>query len=355
MSGTQDDKRILILGTGSIAHRHAEQLALNPGCRLVAAVDTNLERARAFAELHKIPNAYGDLAQAIAWGGFDAAVNSTPDAAHFATTLQLIEAGKHVFCEKPLALNHADAMTMTEAAERAGLINMVNFTYRNAAALQTARRMIDAGDIGAVKHVEASYLQSWLTARNWGDWRTDERWLWRLSSAHGSRGVLGDIGVHIFDFLLYGTGLHVAALHARLKTFDKAEGGVVGGYTLDVNDSVAATAEMSNGALAVVHMSRYGTGNSNDLNMAIYGEAGALRIWANHLDSRLEACLGADVETQTWKRLELSATPRNEQRYVLALLTGRNGEPDFRRAAEVQKLLDLCVRSDEQGRMLSTD
>lgn len=349
------EQRLLILGTGSIAHRHAEQFGAIPGCTLAAAVDTNLERARAFAALHRIPHAFGDLAEALAWGAFDAAVNSTPDAAHLPTTLQLIAARKAVFCEKPLALDFPDAMTMTEAAEAAGLINMVNFTYRNASAIQLARRMVQAGEIGPIRHIEASYLQSWLTARHWGDWRTDERWLWRLSSAHGSRGVLGDIGVHIFDFVLFGTGLHVRELQARLQIFDKAEGGAMGGYRLDVNDSVAATLEMSNGALAVVHMSRYGTGTLNDLNLALYGERGALRIWANHLDSRLQGCLGADLETQTWRGIACPPTPRNEQRFVHALLSGQNGEPDFRRAAEVQKLLDLCVASDAARRMLPAE
>lgn len=78
--------------------------------------------------------------------------------------MKLIAAGKHVFCEKPLALNGPDAFEMTEAAEQAGVVHMVNFTYRNAAALQMARTTIDDGTIGAVRHIEASYLQSWLTA-----------------------------------------------------------------------------------------------------------------------------------------------------------------------------------------------
>ena len=203
----------------------------------------NAERARDFAAAHAIPNAFGSLADAIAWGEFDAAVNSTPDPAHHPTTMELIAAGKPVFCEKPLALNHADAMQMTEAAEAAGLVNMVNLTYRNAAALQTARRMVEAGEIGEVRHVQASYLQSWLTGRHWGDWRTEERWLWRLSSRHGSKGVMGDIGVHILDFATFGAGLDIVGLSARMKTFDKADGGAIDVYTLDVNDSVAMTVE----------------------------------------------------------------------------------------------------------------
>lgn len=347
-------KRLLILGTGAIAHRHAERFSALPGIELVAAVDTNLERARGFAELHAIPNAYGDLDEALAADGFEAAVNSTPDAAHKPTTMKLVAAGKAVFCEKPLALNYEDALEMTEAAERAGLINMVNLTYRNAHALQRARRMIAAGEIGTVRHVEASYLQSWLTGRHWGDWRTDERWLWRLSSAHGSKGVLGDIGIHILDFLTFGTGLDVSALHARMRTFDKAEGGAVGAYRLDVNDSVAMTVELSNGALGVVHMTRFATGNLNDLNLAIYGDRGALRIWANERDSRLEGCLGADIDTAAWRPVDCPPTPRNEERFALALLSGVNGEADFRHAAQIQKLLDLCFVSDARGQMLPT-
>jgi predicted dehydrogenase len=349
------EKRILILGTGAIAHRHAETFSVLPGCRLVAACDINAERARTFAEMHRIPAAFADLDEAIGWNGFDAAVNATPDGAHMATTLKLIAAGKHVFCEKPLALNFDDASAMTTAAEAAGLVNMVNLTYRNAHALQMARRMVEAGEIGAIRHVSASYLQSWLTGAHWGDWRTDERWLWRLSSAHGSKGVLGDIGIHILDFLMFGTGLDITGLGARMKIFDKAEGGAIGAYTLDVNDSVAMTVEMSNGALGVVHMTRFATGKLNDLDLMIHGDRGALKIWSDHETSRLEACLGPDIETQTWKPVACPPTPKNADRFVIALLSGDNGEPDFRRAAKVQKLLDLCFVSHAEGRVLAVD
>jgi len=345
-------RRLLILGTGAIARHHAERFAAIPGCEIVAAVDANQERARDFAAAYGIANPFGNLADAIAWGGFDAAVNSTPDAVHKPTTMQLIAAGRPVFCEKPLALNADDAMAMTEAAEAAGLINMVNLTYRNAAAIQTARRMVEAGEIGEVRHVQASYLQSWLTGRHWGDWRTEERWLWRLSSQHGSKGVLGDIGVHILDFVTFGTGLDITALSARMKVFDKAEGGVIDVYTLDVNDSVAMTVEFQNGALGVVHMSRFATGKSNDLDLLIHGDRGALRIWADSNGSTLDTCLGPDIDTQTWTPYDLPPTPRNEERFVIALLSGINGEPDFRHATKVQKLLDLAFVSDAEGRML---
>ncbi|KQT83077.1 Gfo/Idh/MocA family oxidoreductase [Aurantimonas sp. Leaf443] len=346
------EHRILILGTGGIAPRHAEHFASIPTCKVVAAVDMNVERARLFAAEHAIPNVFSSLDEALAWNGFDAAVNATPDAVHKATTMQLLSAGKPVFCEKPLAVNHPDALAMTRAAEESGLVNMVNLTYRNAHALQMARRMVDEGRIGTIRHVDANYLQSWLTGKHWGDWRTEDRWLWRLSSAHGSTGVLGDIGIHILDFVTFGCGQGIAALQARMKTFDKAEGGAIGAYRFDVNDSVAMTVEMENGALGVVHMSRYATGNLNDLHLTIYGETGALRIWANQLTSTLDVCLGADVDTATWKRVECPVTPRNEHRFAMALMTGENGQPDFRHAAEIQKLLDLCIVSDREGRRM---
>ncbi len=349
MSG---EKRLLILGTGSIARSHAERFGAMPGCQLVAAVDSNAARATDFATAFQIPVAFGSLQEAIAWGEFDAAVNSTPDGVHKATTLELIAAGKPVFCEKPLALNYSDAQEMVAAAEEAKLVNMVNLTYRNAAAIQLARSMVAAGEIGEVRHVQASYLQSWLTGRHWGDWRTDERWLWRLSSAHGSKGVLGDIGVHILDFVTFGTGLDIVALNARMRTFDKAEGGVIDVYKLDVNDSVAMTAEFSNGALGVIHMSRYATGKANDLDLMIHGEKGALKVWSNTNESSLEVCLGPDIETQTWTPVDCPPTPRNETRFLIALLSGVNGDPDFRHAAGVQKLLDLAFVSDAEGRML---
>ena len=94
-----------------------------------------------------------------------------------------------------------------------------------------------------------------------------------------------------------------------MKTFDKADGGAIDVYTLDVNDSVAMTVEFSNGALGVVHMSRFATGKLNDLDLLIHGDKGALKIWANHLDSTLETCLGPDIDTQTWTPYALPAHP----------------------------------------------
>ena len=101
--------RLLILGTGGMAKTHAEQFAAIPGVSLVAGVDTRPEQLAAFQATHGIPQGFQSVHDALAWGAFDAVTNVTPDAAHHATTLPFLAAGKHVLCEKPLATNAPDA------------------------------------------------------------------------------------------------------------------------------------------------------------------------------------------------------------------------------------------------------
>ncbi|MGO4436561.1 Gfo/Idh/MocA family protein [Rhizobium sp. RAF56] len=342
--------RLIIVGTGGMAKNQAEHFTRIEGVELVGAVDTDPARLAAFADQFNIEQRFASLDAAIAWGKFDAATNVTPDRAHHPTTLPLLAAGKHVFCEKPLAENYDKALEMTEAAERAGVVNMVNLTYRNVAPLQQAREMVLAGEIGAVKHVEASYLQSWLVSKAWGDWRSETTWLWRLSTGHGSNGVLGDIGIHILDFAAYGAATDIDHVFARLKTFDKAPGGRIGEYTLDANDSFTMSVDFTNGALGVVHASRWATGHLNELKLRIYGERGGLEVCHNPDGSSLRACLGADVEAAAWKTLDVPAVPTNYQRYVDAVNTGSAQDPDFRRAADLQKVLDLAMVAERERR-----
>ncbi|SDA71599.1 Gfo/Idh/MocA family protein [Mesorhizobium qingshengii] len=337
--------RLLLLGTGGIAGHHVEEFARIPGCAIVACVDQVPGRAAAFAAANRIGDFFESLEAAITWGEFDAAINATPDGAHRATTLALLAAGKHVFCEKPLAPNHADALDMTEAAEAAGVVNMVNLTYRNSPAIQEARRMVQAGEIGELRHVEASYRQSWLVSKSWGDWRVEDKWLWRLSSRHGSTGVLGDVGIHILDFATYGAAQEIVSLHADLVTFPKAEGERIGDYVLDANDSVAMTARLKSGALATIVASRYMTGHANDLSLALHGTRGAIKAETDGKASHLSACLGKDVDQQCWRTLVLPDVKRNARRFAEALDAGRNGDPSFRRAADMQKLIDAAFES----------
>jgi predicted dehydrogenase len=345
--------RMLILGTGGMAAQHAKHFAAIDGVTLVGGVDTDPLRLEKFNATHNIPNGFNSLDAAIAWGEFDAVANVTPDSVHHSTSIAALKAGKHVFCEKPLATDATKAFEMVDVAEQAGLINMVNLTYRNVAQLQKAREIVMSGQIGIVRHVEASYLQSWLVSKAWGDWRTESQWLWRLSRKHGSNGVLGDIGVHILDFASYGSGLDIAHVFARLATFDKAPGNKIGDYDLDANDSFTMSVDFANGALGVIHASRWATGHMNELRLRVYGDKGAVEVQHRHDGSRLRVSLGDDVESGNWQEVEVPAVPTNYQRFAEAVKTGQMHEPSFRHAAELQKVLDLATVSDTQRKELS--
>ncbi|MER9306254.1 Gfo/Idh/MocA family oxidoreductase [Mesorhizobium sp. M0293] len=340
--------RLLILGTGWMAQEHARRFSAIEGVDIVAAVDVDRGRVGDFADSFNIPNRFTSLEEALTWGAFDAVANVTPDRIHHPTTMMLIAAGKPVLCEKPLAENFSKATEMADAAEAAGIVNMVNLTYRNVAALQRARQMVQAGEIGTVRHVEASYLQSWLVSKFWGDWRTDPKWLWRLSRGHGSNGVLGDVGIHILDFASYGASLDIDHVFCRLRSFDKAPGNRIGDYGLDANDSFAMTLDFSNGAFGVVHASRWATGHLNELRLRIYGEKGGIEVVHNLDGSALKVCVGDNVENAIWEEVDAGTVATNYQRFVDAVRTGVQAEPSFHHAAELQKVLDLAVVSDEK-------
>jgi len=341
--------RLLILGTGNMAVTHATAFAAMDGVEIVAAVDPTADALAAFAGKFEVPHTFTALDQAIAWGGFDAAANVTPDKVHYPTTMALIKAGKHVLCEKPLATNHPHAVEMTDAAEARGLVNMVNLTFRCTAVAVKARELVLAGTIGDLRHFDASYLQSWLVGNQWDDWRTEERWLWRLSRAHGSQGVVGDIGVHIIDLTTFVTGQDIVRLQSRTATFPKVEGERVGEYGLDANDAFTLAAEVSSGALGVIHATRWASGHTNDLSIALYGDRGGLRLHSTGRESTLQMCAGEDGHTQTWRAVDCPPQPSHYQRFITAIGSTKAGSPSFREAAKVQKVLDICLEAGDSG------
>lgn len=341
--------RVLILGTGGMANAHAEAYAAMDGVEIVAGIDPHADRLAAFCARHSVPHSFRSVEEAIAWGEFDAISNVTPDSVHHVTTLPFLSAGKHVLCEKPLAVTESDAVEMADKATAAGVVNMVNLTYRNVPALNTAAQMIAAGKIGAIRHFEAAYLQSWLTQPAWGDWARESQWLWRLSTAHGSKGVLGDIGVHIVDFATFAAGLDVADVSCRLTTFDKAPGGRIGEYTLDANDSFAMHMSLQGGATGVVHATRFASGHLNDLSLRIFGTKGGLDVRFENNQSILRACLEPDLKSAAWHDVDCAPVKTNYQRFIDAIRSGGQVFPDFRRGASLQRVLDLAVTSDAQG------
>jgi len=340
--------RLAIIGTGGMANFHAQKFSSIRGVEMVAACDVDLARVEGFCEKHGIPAAFTDVGAMLKQMDLDAVSIVTPDAFHAPLSIQCLKAGKHVLCEKPLALNHADTRRMVAAAKKAGTVAMVNFSYRDWSAIQAVAQAVGRGDIGEIRHVEASYLQAWLASKAWGDWRTTPAWLWRLSTKHGSAGALGDVGVHIVDFVTYPVG-PIRSVYCRLKSFDKAPGGRIGEYVLDANDSATLNVEFANGALGVIHTTRWCGGHNNRLFLKIAGTKGTIEIDSDRATDSYRVCRGADLNKAVWKEVRAKATPSNYERFITAIRTGGAGQPDFARGSEVQKVLDACFASGKKN------
>src|SRR5690349_6156923 len=141
----------------------------------------------------------------------------TPGDTHAEIAVRALEAGKHVLCEKPLANTVAEAEEMAAAAERAaahGVRAMVGFTYRRVPAVALAKRLVEEGRIGEVRHVRAQYLQDWIAD-------PEAPLSWRLDKEKAGSGALGDIGAHIIDLTQHITGERITTVSGELETFVK--------------------------------------------------------------------------------------------------------------------------------------
>lgn len=346
--------RVLIVGAGNMANFHAQNYQAN-GVEVVGAVDVKEDNLAQFCERHKVGKSFGSVDDALQWGEFDSASVVTPDPMHKDASIALLGAGKHVLCEKPLAPNHADARAMADAAKAAGTVAMVHMTYRQSAALNAAHALVRDGKIGTLRHVQAEYRQSWLAQDSWGDWRSMDTWLWRLSSKHGSLGVLGDVGVHLLDFACFAADARIADVRCLLRAFHKADNDRIGEYDLDANDSAVITASLDNGAIAVLQASRWMTGYINDLHLQLFGDEGALEVTHSHDEDVLRTCLGtADLKAGKWATAQAEPQPKTIERFIAAVRDGGPRDPDFERGCELQQAIDLAFAADRDGGVHAT-
>lgn len=337
--------RLGIIGTGNMANNHAMNFQAIHGVKLTACCDVAGERAQTFADKYGIPKVYTDYREMLATEKLDAVANVTPDVMHAKVALAIIAHGLHIMSEKPIATSLADARAMAKAADKAGIMNMVNYSYRNSSALQKAAEVIRQGKIGRVIHVESSYLQGWLTP---GGWKNKPSAMWRLSTAHGSAGDLGDLGCHIYDMTALLCG-DIAEINCRLQTFDKGvEGNTLGEYVLDANDSFVSTVTFANGGLGTIHSSRWATGHANSLRVRVFGDAGAIEIDLDRSYDEYLICAGAKaIAARSWTNVKCKPTPTNYQRFIRAIKTGKNDTCDFANGVKVQAYLHYSVESDK--------
>ena len=346
--------KVGIVGTGLMGRRHAREYHAIRNADLSACYDVNTKRARTFAKQHQIPKVASSLDDLIDVS--DAISVVTPDATHAKLAMKVLSSGKHLLCEKPLTTTLANARKVArkaaQAQQKEGVVHMMNFSYRDSSAVQEAIRLVNHGDLGEIRHVHSSYLQSWLSTSIWGDWHS-QPFLWRLETENGSGGVLGDVGCHLLDLVTAVAG-DLEAVDCRFGTFPKLHKSgrklrTWKGKKLDANDTAIIDLHFASGALGVCHTTRWATGHANSITLAVYGTLGALRIDLDEGFNRLNLCLGEKRHKAKWTTRKVRTTPSIYQRFIRSIKTATNDQPDIIRGAQVQSYLDACERSAKRN------
>jgi len=289
----------------------------------------------------------------------------TSNVTHMPIAVAAARAGKHVLCEKPIAMNAREARRMLDAAREAGVRHMVAFNYRRVPAIVLARQMIEEGKIGTIRHFNAVYYQDWLVDPN-------SPIVWRHDVKEGGSGAHGDMNAHTVDLARYLLG-EVEAVSGAKETFVKerplAGGSGKGAVTAD--DALYFIARFRNGALGSFLATRFATGRKNYLRLEIFGSEGALIFNLERLNE-LEFYSRADERNEQGFRTimvtesshpYLSAwwpaghiigwehTFIHEVRdLLLAIGKGENVHPDFYDGLRCQQVLDAAIQSAAKGR-----
>jgi predicted dehydrogenase len=290
-----------VVGTGFIGVVHADALR-RLGVEVLGVVGSTPERAQAKG----IAPAYESYEAMLVDDRVDVVHLATPNHLHHGQAKQALAAGKHVVCEKPLAVSAAESGELVELAERAGLVHCTNFNLRFYPLVQEARERILAGTVGEVWNVHGGYLQDWLARP------TD--WNWRLEpDKAGELRAVGDIGSHWMDVTQFVTGLRIVEVFADLATAIPvrrrpagqvetfASGGDAAREDVQVSNEDLAhiLIRFENGARGSLVVSQVSTGRKNSLRFEIDGSEGSLawdserneELWLGRRDTPNEVLL----------------------------------------------------------------
>lgn len=230
---------------------------------------------------------------------------NTPNNSHAEIAIAAAENGKHVFLEKPMAMNLNEAKEIVKAVKKAGVKHMISFNYRKFPALTFAKKMIEEGKIGRVYHFRAVYLQDWIVD-------PDFPLVWRLDRTVAGSGAIGDLCAHIIDMAQYLIG-DISSVSATAETFIKerplpaAAGGLSASAGKDrgkvtVDDAVIALARFENGALGTFEASRFAIGHKNGAVFEINGSKGSMRFNIERMNE-LEYLSAGEGDEQGFKTI----------------------------------------------------
>jgi len=350
--------RVGVVGTGWWAElEHLPGLRSRGDVKVVALCGRNAERLAALADRFEVPGRHLDWREMLASQRLDVVVIVTPNALHHPIAMAALDAGAHVICEKPLALDAAQARELADRAEARGLKTLTFFTHRALAAAAQVKRLVEAGFLGRPLRVDARYSSA-------SHLHPDKPTAWRMRRAEAGTGALGDIGSHLVDMVRWWLG-DVTRVTGQWQTAHRErQGGPV-----DADDACAFLAELACGAQGVFQASKLVAGRANFQRVELHGDLGSLvyeaapgldatwegRLWAGRVDRpgleplALDADLTAGLDAVDNLAGRTAAYRRLTDPFVAAIRGGPRCRPDFRDGAAVQAVLDAVAASCDRG------
>ncbi|MCE8035915.1 Gfo/Idh/MocA family oxidoreductase [Billgrantia tianxiuensis] len=366
-----------LIGTGYMGKAHAIALRAaptvfplpaHPVCELLAEVDGELA-ARKARELG-FARATGDWKALVSDPEVDVVDICSPNYLHKEMALAAIEAGKHVYAEKPLALSSADAQEMVEAAERAGVKTLVGFNYIRNSATQLAREIIASGEIGELIHFRGRHNEDYMSD-------PAKPLDWHAQRVTAGAGALGDVGSHILNMAEYLTGQRISEVFGQLQTviprrpLPDGRGGM---GEVENDDQAQALLRFDGGLIGNIETSRVATGRKMGLAYTIIGTNGSI-IFDQERMSELQLYKHAGPEGRRGFRTLLMGPEHpdyaafspaaghglgyNDQKIieirdlVEGIVAGKPLYPDFREAWRVNRMINAIERSHAEGRWVS--
>ncbi len=367
--------RIGLIGYGGIGRVHAAAYRAIPfhyglpadSISIAGVATTREQTAKRAAEEIGCDFYTGDYHELLARPDIDAVDICTPNNSHCEIALAAAQAGKHIYCEKPLAMNVAEAARMAQAVEAAGVKAQMTFNFRFFPAVARARQLMEAGFVGRVFSFRGRYHRSSYIS-------SEKPMSWRLQREVTGGGALFDLGAHILDLLYYVLD-DFAAVNGTLETLIKQRPVAAGSSEkapVEVDDIALLHARLADGALGTVEVSRMGTGATNDLCFEIFGDKGAIRwdldepAWLQAYDARTaDSPLGGE---RGFQRIEaagrypgqrapdwtmspdfMRAHAECQYQFIRAIWDDRPTSPSFADGLHIQRIMGAAERSSENG------
>jgi predicted dehydrogenase len=343
--------KVGIIGTGGISHFHAQGYKQLEHVDLYAVCDLNEERAKAFAEKYGVQRVYTSYDEMLALSELEAVSVCTWNNAHASASIAALKAGKHVLCEKPMAMNTREALNMAKAAEEAGKLLMVGFVRRFGRDESIVKDFISSGQLGDIYYAKASYLRR---CGNPGGWFSD------IQRSGG--GALIDLGVHVIDLVRYlmgkpkvvsvtGVTFNNIGSRGHIKGFDRYKASDYSEFS-NVEDMAAALIRFDNGAILNVETS---------FSLNIKEDSGNIELFGTKSGIKMDPKLEIFTEMENYL---VDITPRISQdadrfskifsnetaHFVDCVMNGTECLTPAADGVELMRILDAVYESSRTGR-----